>query len=71
MISVNYVIVIYRIYRIHNHQMFYNCSITAGSGLPLDITGLDQIVSDFKSLASTNSATPATFVYNGLQVFTW
>jgi len=51
--------------------MFYNCSITAGSGLPLDITGLDQIVSDFKSLASTNSATPATFVYNGLQVFTW
>jgi hypothetical protein len=57
--SVNFVIVIYRIYSIHNHQMSHNCYITAGSGLSLDMTGLDQIVSDFKSLASTNSATPA------------
>ena len=54
--SVNFVIVIYRI---HNHKLSHNCYITAGMPLSLDITGLEQIVSDLKSLASTNFATSA------------
>jgi hypothetical protein len=56
MISVSFVIVIYRI---HNHKLFQRFSKGLKSEFSLDMTGLDQISSDFKSLASTNSATPA------------
>ena len=34
-------------------------------------TGTGLPPRDFKSLASTNSATPATFIFNGLHGFTW